>query len=284
MLFVVTLGFTTPFLAAVCLAPLLLLRTPESIEKGVDRFAWLTRRLQKPEAEFRGFRGILSTVALAIVIPVASLVVKFWTAGQFAFRLSSIRAIPGNFWTQLTVVDSLAPPELVPGIQDRFMATPEDTVAIQQDFSTIGQIFNGVEGFQGWRQISLALALLPIFLALVAFYAVFFVFAWAYRFSLKSTWLVYWPFLYVQRHETDDEIDNAVRAQAPAFAFALPVMTAALLVSAHQLLLVLPKSKLQAIESATLAENKTIKALVDAFPLGEAPLTLWIAGWAMLGW
>ena len=40
----------------------------------------------------------------------------------------------------------------------------------------------------------------------------------------------------------------------------------------------------------TFTENGTrelvapIKALVDAFPLGEAPLTLWIAGWAMLGW
>lgn len=175
---------TVHWLAGACLlAPLLLLRTEDSVQRGLWMMGWLHRNN-------RAFKTILATS------PLLFLTMAFWIAGQLALVLTpfmafyslffivrftstlisvvkhplqSLASIPGNWRRIVLATDSFLEPEFIPGDPvgpSLFLRSPKSK-----------SLF--------WRFVSLIL-----FLVLYPLTA-------AYRWSVKATCIVYLPLVWL---------------------------------------------------------------------------------------
>ncbi|MEP3115459.1 MAG: leucine-rich repeat domain-containing protein, partial [Nisaea sp.] len=193
-------GFVWPLLSGAAIAPLLLMKREESIQAGVDRFARLATALGlsggkgQPGGPVRG----LSLFVRLLVLGIGSLIIKVVTAAQFAFSWKSIEAIPENFQRQMLVIDLFSPPELVPGVEEAYgryrdsVFTPRDLLRDFTDRENLGFVSRRFISRNPPVSTAGLIALGPLFLI-----------AWLYRFSLKASCLLYWPFLLVHRVDED---------------------------------------------------------------------------------
>jgi len=95
---------------AVALAPFLLLRTPKSTLYTLRLVAKYASLQQKNRQHFTTF--IPFFVNLAIIKICAALMIFFRNP------LKSMRAVPGNFYKNIAVIDMKFPPQIFPGMED----------------------------------------------------------------------------------------------------------------------------------------------------------------------
>ena len=194
-------GQVWPLVSGAAVAPLLLMRTPQSISRGVERLAWFGRWLGIRSGQYEGHPWRLAGALL--LLGAGSLGIKMLTALEFGWRWSSFIAIPKNYEDLVTRIDWRAPPELVPGAEAAY-ATHRDGLLTLSDMRwNFARMPNWMDAF--FRRIPRHL---PTSALGVILLGGFFLIAWLYRFSLKATCLIYWPFLLVHRYDDDGQIDK----------------------------------------------------------------------------
>ena len=272
-------GLIWPLLSGAAIAPLLLLKREASVEVGVARFASLTRALRLNAAGNSpdGLLGWIWFFLRLLCLGVGSLAIKVVTAAQFAFSVRSFAAIPDNFRRQMLVIDLFSPSELVPGVEEAYgryrdsVLTPTDLLRDFTDRESLVFVYLGEIKRNPLVSMAGMLALGPLFLL-----------AWLYRFSLKASCLLYWPFLFVHRIEAErlkkiagDAKASDVLKAAPVYAF-----MAAIGGFAFYALSVMSGK----VALASWIETQTPESLTDLFALGArvaAPKLFFTALFAM---
>jgi hypothetical protein len=196
--YVVASHHVIPAFVAATVAPLLLLRTDTSTRLGI---AWLEkahdRLLHERKFEYHQPRRfphtlwiLVTLVRLSIrygTVAIISVPIKIAVTTWSAIRhpIVALQAIPRNWLTVALCMDTLHPPELVPGYESSHVEC-EDL-----KFTTLRRITIGDPGMQMWFRIAAFLAILPMHVP-----------ALVYRWSLKSTALVYAPVVWVAYRAT----------------------------------------------------------------------------------
>ncbi len=173
---------TLRWLAVVmCVSPLLLLRTTESTLLGINWFvAWsgyVRRRVQRTYDNVGWFDFVANIAIFILGTAIAILGIRILATAYALVRtpITVLQAIPRN-WARTTLsLDSFVPPELIP----------------DHPRANLGLVFEGFKQRKGTRFISVLL--LPLFLP-----------ALLYRWSLKSTSIIYAPLVFVA-HSTFSE-------------------------------------------------------------------------------
>lgn len=176
------------------LAPFLMLRTENSAKIGIAYFVKLIRwmdtpLLTNPKLSYRFLFKIL-------LIPIKGF---SWTIGPSAIKIAAtlvcfyknpsetILSIPHN-WARIALsIDFLYPPELVPGAED---ATEPEVKAWKWSYLW-SMFWNKLT--QGDLNIQMRIMGFLVMPLIIAFYIP----AWVYRMSLKSTSLIYFPLIWV---------------------------------------------------------------------------------------
>jgi hypothetical protein len=167
---------------AMCVAPLLLLRTDESTRLGVDWFkAWAgyaRRHIERtlPSVSWVDFIANLSLFVLGTALAIFGIRIFATAYAIVRDPISALRAIPRN-WARTTLsLDSRFPLELIP----------------DHPRATFGIVF---EGFRRQRKGTrfISVLLVPLFIP-----------ALLYRWSLKATSIIYAPLVFVA-HSTFSE-------------------------------------------------------------------------------
>ena len=181
-----------------CVAPMLLLRTSHSTALGlklfVRYFSWAGGGLGKLKPLLRRSRfgqilASASVVAVVFASPMAALGCRIAGVGVAMLRhpLASLHAIPRNWRRAALATDLHHPPEIVPGVEttEAFSA-----FRLQNIFSTFRENPSEPMGYMPWGARL-------IYWILVGFWLVaWFAPALFYRWSLKSTSVVYLPLLW----------------------------------------------------------------------------------------
>jgi hypothetical protein len=171
---------------AICVSPLLLLRTEESTRLGID---WWDRWVTWEERwDYQGDKLVI-TILWAIAVIVIACAVAFairaaaTVVGVLSNPACSLRAIPQN-WSRVTLaMDSRFPPEFIPG-------HPSETLQ-----STL-------EGMTGLPLVAALLFLVPPFVPAII-----------YRWSLKATSIIYAPLVFVAQSTFSEGTDVRTKLQ-----------------------------------------------------------------------
>jgi hypothetical protein len=167
---------------AACLAPFLLLRTRRSIRRGL----WLGSRFSHRIEMYAS--SIFGVVLLPFVFPIEILVIKFRATlrSLFCFPRETIRAIPGNWKKIALCTDFGAVPEILPGTE---------TMPFKGEIvGKFGGIFFDRKFWQEFLTTPLYLNIPTIIVHLSAL-----IISFSYRWSLKSTALIWSPLLWYMR-------------------------------------------------------------------------------------
>jgi len=159
---------------AALVTPFLVLRTPESIENGID---WYVRGADR----FGVFTALQFPLLWAVVVKVAATVVSC-----VRNPLRTLKAIPSNWARQVFCIDLAHPPEVVPGIENslhkdakknRFSSILEGLR--RADLHGSGKMGDFDRGF-------VFMIFFPPFAA-----------AFVYRLALKATAIIWLPLLWI---------------------------------------------------------------------------------------
>jgi len=171
---------------AICVSPLLLLRTDKSTELGIK---WWERWSNWMKVEKWGGRGKWSRFFLITVVLMMACATGFAVrtsatiVGFLRHPALSLRAIPQN-WSRVTLaIDSKFPPEFIPGHPKE---TPQSVL----------------EGETGFAFVVALLFVTPIFLP-----------AFIYRWSLKATSIIYAPLVFVAHSTFSENTDLRTKLQ-----------------------------------------------------------------------
>ena len=199
------------------IAPLLLLRTPYSTEKGIS---WLDQISNKAINTIGDATGKLSSTlippiqsqsefiatALALIILIPTLVIIFVTLslliinirvfatilGLLKHPVITISNIPTNWKRIALYTDFLHPPEIIPGLESKITAEKKykflGDLLFSKYLKTIWE--NLKEGDMGERIVGLIALPFTLFLYIPSL---------IYRWSLKSTSVVYIPLIYLSQ-------------------------------------------------------------------------------------
>lgn len=163
---------------AMCVSPLLLLRTEESTRLGIEWFDlgsdWMDKLPVARNAWTGVFNWIVITLAFSLVIFGARSSATIWCAFRSPGR--AVQAIPKNWARVILATDLFFAPELVPDHPD----------------ATFQSVIKGFKN-EFPRDRLFSLLLLPLFLP-----------ALFYRWSLKATSIIYAPLVFVA-HSTFSE-------------------------------------------------------------------------------
>lgn len=171
-------------------APFLLTRTDASVRAGLIRYAGATRRLGLKSGVRADWRLPFRLVALGA----SSLAIKLLTGLENLGRrpVGALQAIPKNFRFYIACADLRAPAELVPGAAGGIAPDGRPVLAasdLRSDYTT-------VPGSTADEYLDNRLSKNTLITAVGwACLGVFFVVAILYRWSIKASLLVYWPFL-----------------------------------------------------------------------------------------
>ncbi len=173
---------------AASMAPLLLLRTPESIQLGLEWFNDLKFKCP-PRFEW----------ALPILIVISPLIIRVGATLLTVIRqpLKSIRAISSNWYNQAFCVDLCLAPEYLPGYKNSGV---QDDLQFSNFSKAMFSIFVDLRDFREFSTVQKAFLILflPFYsLMIPVFFLVLFGPPLLYRWSLKSTSVVYLPLVWV---------------------------------------------------------------------------------------
>jgi hypothetical protein len=191
-------------LVGVLAAPLLLLRSDQSIKLGIDWFRrfdpandadiswtarvveWMLKKGDQIDASgFLGSRalGVAANFTLFIVAILAGVVIPAVAAvlirviATFRYFVPGLQSLSSNWWRTLFATDIFSRPEVMPGYSG---ASPFDFASLTKRFQESRQV-----DFLNW---SLS------FLVFVCFIP-----SYLYRLGIKSTAWVHWPLAYISR-------------------------------------------------------------------------------------
>jgi hypothetical protein len=224
----IALRYGTRYLVvSACIAPLLLLRTPASQELGLrwglrvvdwasGQFAGLLEALPDPTTEttrpvlrasLAVFSGVLGTIVSTwgfAVLALLTLGVRFLVT-LVAFcgaPLRGLEAIPGNWWRHIACLDMSHMPEPLPGLERAIDAPDFRELAnarILHPGRTFKVILEADPTEDPWLQKSLRWPLAALFTLFIVLPA------WLYRWSLKGTFLLYSPLVWVAHRSFADD-------------------------------------------------------------------------------
>lgn len=178
------------YLALIALAGVFALLLPIILYKG------------KPPLDIQGFATTLAFLTVAVSILVALTVYTLAPVfmriiatlnGLLASPAATVKGIPGNWWSQVLCLDSLHPPEVLPGSID--YERRQGYVSELQPFRFVLEklrIRLVGESLISWKRVSA-----PIYFALLAPYLLAAIPAYIYRFSLKGTSLLLAPMIWL---------------------------------------------------------------------------------------
>ncbi len=206
-----------------CIAPFLLLRTPDSTALGLKIGIPLVRGYLKfleaaynntvgpfinaidelDETKSKTITGLLIVLVLfpvftlIVTIPTALLVFAVRTAATFictcVHPLRTLRTIPANWWRVAACVDSTVNPEPLPGVQWYTHDLDEPSQILLSPFKTLSKLVGPIvdPNEKRWLFILLVSPMALIYTVSIALPA------WLYRYSLKGTSLFYSPLIWV---------------------------------------------------------------------------------------
>ena len=190
---------------ACCVAPLVLFRTDRSVDHGVSAFRAVMRRL-----DVKSGPRVLVVPKFAL-LGLAAMVIRFLLTGWHLLRRpwEAVRVVPSNYKRQLLVIDARTPVELVPGLEQASAQWPDETftvAALRRDF-TQSEFIRWIIGDEEDRLL---------FLLAVLGSGVFWLAAWGYRFTVKASAVVWWPFLCFGVLETQESLISRLRERKPS--------------------------------------------------------------------
>jgi hypothetical protein len=185
------------------LAPFLLLRTPKSMEQGiaigssalmqwpVERFLNWVDKTPEPRG-FSGLLGLIAFLALMGLEVAVSIIIKIGVTSfnLFMHPLESIGALPGNWRRVVLCTDTATAPEILPGIGEyRNPDTQASHVLYGLD---LDHLLDRAREMVSERDFAAATLLVLIF-------PLIYIPAGLYRWSLKSTALIWSPLVWAFR-------------------------------------------------------------------------------------
>jgi hypothetical protein len=200
----------THLLISAIAAPLLLLRSKQSIDLGLRWYkffdfstahdgSWHSSLIKKIFASSLSFRF---QVPLVLLVLAAGMGLGFLVAlpiriiATAAYLLPGISSLSANWWRTLFATDLLTRPEIIPGHTDTSSAFHFDQLA----GDITGRYFNKRFASAGVKNRYLRGGLtLLVSVSAVAAYAVVLGPAYLYRMSIKSTAWAHWPLAYISR-------------------------------------------------------------------------------------
>lgn len=192
---------------AVTLAPMLLLRTDESVRLGIkciksfdkDRYSY----------ESRGARYI-SGIGLAVWALLMLVLIRIYATFKTVLRLrwKAISHIPNNWRFYALCLDSWSPPEAMAGLEGYVRNNPADKQLSQMTVKSLASRLIERNKNKPWRIV--------IFRTLIYSWVFTCLFASSFllRLSLKASSIVYAPFIYFSRGISFSSSDLKVRASA----------------------------------------------------------------------
>lgn len=186
-----------------CVAPFMLLRTDAACLRSIR---WMTNVLSFFEkqsdrntlaSESVAITLLLALPFISVVVRIASTVTELWQRGGDACA-----SVSGNWWRQALATDSATSPEWIPlPVQAEVPDYPSYLPDNVYDFSEISPVYRFVKSSTKHLIVtneSLNAKMLSMAVALASFVLMVF-FAFAYRWSIKSTAIVWFPLLWALR-------------------------------------------------------------------------------------
>jgi len=197
----------------VCVAPLLLMRSKKSMDLGIELHEFLTCKVNNIYGKLGKFvkENIIFDIFFYPFYILASFIIRIFATCRHP--IEGIKSIPNNWKTVVLCTDSWSFPELIPGTGVLIPKHPDENTNL--NFSTkvkLGIVFICFISAEMFHDLSVAFPVLIIFsvflyalgvleLIVVIGWLACVVVAWLYRFSLKSTSLIWFPLVYVS-HKT----------------------------------------------------------------------------------
>ena len=179
------------------IAPLLLLRTPYSIEIGIS---WLNQTSDKAINVLDKIRveptkrvlGDLLLITILIIVGLLSISIRIsaTVVGLLKHPIITISNIPTNWKRIALYTDFLHPPEIIPGIESK--------VATEEKHNTLSDLLVSKYIYGAWTEIedqNIIRKTILLLLFLLVF-TLLYIPSLIYRWSLKSTSIVYVPLIY----------------------------------------------------------------------------------------
>jgi hypothetical protein len=157
-------GLVLPLLISAAVAPLVLLRSEQSVARGVRWFLWIERATEDFVMRLERRSLLLTIATLICLILIASTSIRF--AATICFIQAGLQELPRNFRRIVICTSPAQIPELVPGL--------ENTVSTYKVSRNVGDIFQTT----------------------FAFLCVYWP-AWLYRITIKSTAWFWWPLAFL---------------------------------------------------------------------------------------
>jgi hypothetical protein len=201
---VVRFETTAHILAGMAIAPFLLLRTPQSTLVGIRTLTSIMDAILSfgdrcISGHIKGLFGFFGKAVQGVtVMPIAFIspsLARVWATLVTAIRApaNTIASIPSNWQRYCLSMDTMHPPEMVPGME-LVRPTSVAYLHVSEFLTNSGKLYFT----RGDRTLLVFVAQLPLALLAVALcLAAFWLPAILYRWSLKSTTLVYLPLLWI---------------------------------------------------------------------------------------
>ncbi len=190
-------GYVFHLVTAMCVAPFLLLRTPQSVDQSLRTSPKLLDHGEKlvDKIENAAPDGTLPDklciIILFIYVSILLFGLKVYTTITVAFKfpLTVVREIPKNWWRIVGCMDTWHPPEVLPGyIANKEKYDKWDTIFVAPIEDIRDEFFQWPDSLD---QMAIQ------FIAVPAAFIVFVVPSIAYRWSLKGSCLIYLPILWL---------------------------------------------------------------------------------------
>jgi hypothetical protein len=192
-------GVVLPLLVGAAVAPLVLLRSDQSVALGLEWFLKYERYEDRLD-HASDFRVRITAPVVFWCIPITSIVIR--VAATLFYLRSGVRTLPVNFRRLVFCTSPAQLPELVPGLEK------EATSYLR--FSRMSIMFSSWEGLiLSWRRLLLSRYRSPLGIVLAPFvvlftllslfviYIIFFLPPWLYRITIKSTTWFWWPLAFL---------------------------------------------------------------------------------------
>lgn len=183
---------------AVAVAPMMLLRTDNSVRLGLSLF----KRFQDWGVDWidsTGEPSLIRAMVMFIAWPAAAILIRLWSTISWAIRqpACALRQMPSNWIRQSLCTDLAHPPEILPG---------ESGEKDYYVFAAITEAVRERRTMSVARRVGTVLLLLPYLL-------VGYLPSLLYRLSFKATSLAYAPFVWVAQTTLLTQLSTKIRLE-----------------------------------------------------------------------
>lgn len=186
---------------------LYLLKTENSTKLGLTIFGGLMKLLHIKSGEQTTIFGVIqNSLGLGLLITaLASIPIRIYATVVTMLRhpLKTITEIPNNLLNQTIKIDFSSPPELMPGSEKRYSEYPDTTISTI-DYKYDWEAFDKLNFLD---RLKLRFQERNHMVVLLVFFAI----TWLYRWSLKSTALIYSPLYFAHRLNSNENLRTTAK-------------------------------------------------------------------------